>query len=120
MDFEKDWLIRQIDLLVEGAARELLHKPAPQETVRLQQFGGDDLLYYRICALLAQLEFCAAEDLLWENLRPDDPDSLELAEEIYRQMNEFGDKTLEAHGFSRQDITDGLERARKFFREVQQ
>ena len=118
MDFERDWFMRQLELLVEGAARELLHKPTPNEVVDLRQFGGDDLLYFQLCALLAKMDFCAAEDMLWENLRADDPLSLELAEEIYCQMGECSDATLEANGFTRQEIEDGLERAREYIKPV--
>lgn len=116
MDFERDWFMRQLELLIEGAARELLHKPTPTQHVDLRQFGGDDLLWFQLCGLLAKQDFCAAEDLLWENIRPGDPLSLELAGEIYRRMGEYSDETLEAHGFSRQEISDGLERAREYIK----
>ncbi|MCL2105617.1 MAG: DUF6483 family protein [Oscillospiraceae bacterium] len=116
MNFEQDWFLRQLDAVAEAAARKLLNKPAPQEHVDLRQFGGDDLIYYRLCRLLARREFCAAEDLLWEHLRPDDLGSLLLAEEFYRQLGAYKDATLEAHGFSRREAEEGLERAAAFIK----
>jgi len=118
MDFNQDWFLRQAELLAEGIARKLLNRPTDHhEYVDVKQFGGDDLLYYRLCALLARQEFCAAEDLLWEYLREGDPACLPLAEEFYRLLGEFGDETLEARGFSRAEVGEGLERAREFLRE---
>ena len=113
----QDWFLRQVESFAEGVARKFLDKPADhEEYVEVQQFAGDDLIYSRLCALLAQLEFCAAEDLLWEHLRPHDPDCLRLAEEIYRQLGAFPDETLEAHGFSRDEVREGLERAREYIK----
>ena len=110
-----DWFLRQIESFTENFARKLLGKaPEHEEYIELRQYGGDDLVYSRLCALLAKLDFCAAEDLLWEHLRPGDPACLLLAEEFYRQMGDFGDDMLEAHGFSRQEVREGLERAREY------
>ena len=114
MNFEQDWFLRQIEMLAEGAARKLLKRPAHEEYVDVKQFGGDDLIYYRLCALLARHDFCAAEDLLWEHLRPEDPDQLPLVEEFYRQLGGFSNESLEAHGFSRREVREGLARAREF------
>ena len=117
MEFGQDWFLRQIENVAEGAARKILRRPARQEHRDVRQFGGDDLVYCRLCALLARLEFCAAENLLWEHLRPGDPGSILLAEEFYRQLSDFGDDALEAHGFSRQEVRDGLERAREYIKD---
>jgi len=115
MNFEQDWFMRNVEMLAEGVARKLLKKPAHEEYMDVKQFGeGDDFVYYRLCALLAKHEFCAAENLLWERMRPGEPEQLPLAEEFYRKMGEFGDAALEAHGFSRQEVREGLERAREF------
>lgn len=116
MNFEQDWFMRQLESLTEGIAQKLLNKPVRQEQKQQPQLGGDDLLYYRLCELLARYEFCAAEDMLWEHLLPGDIDSLRLAEAFYRKMGEADSRTLEAHGFSRQEVIDGLERAVEYIR----
>ena len=114
----QDWFLRQIETFVEGAARKILDKPENEQHVEVRQFSGDDLIWSRLCALLAKLDFCAAENLLWEHLRPGDPDCLMLAEEFYRQLGGFGDNALEEHGFSRSEVQEGLERAQKFIKSI--
>jgi len=116
MDFNQDWFMRNIEMLGEGAARKLLKKPVHEEFVE-ELPGGDDPFWWRLRGLLVKHEFCAAEDLLWENLRPGDPAGLTLAEEFYRELGKYADDTLEAHGFSRAEVREGLERAREFMRE---
>ena len=119
MDFGQDWFMRQIESFTEGFARFILDKPENEEIMEIPQYGGDDLVYSRLCALLARLEFCAAEDLLWEHLVPGDPAGLLLADEIYRQMGGFSDDILESRGFSRREVREGLERAREYIRGVE-
>lgn len=115
MSFNQDWFLRQVEMYAEGFMRAVLDKQeAHEQIIDIQQSAGDDLFFYRLCALLAKLELCAAEDLLWENLHPGEHESLLLAEEFYRRLGEFEDSTLEAHDFSRQEVRDGLDRARKF------
>ena len=115
MGFQQDWFLRQLEMFAEGFARKLLNKPEEHEQiVDIQQEAGDDLVFYRLCALLAKLEFCAAENMLWEYLRPGEYESLRLAEEFYRKLGAYEDRTLESHGFSRREIEEGLERAREF------
>jgi len=115
-----DWFMRQIESFAENFARNLLNKPQEhEEVIELRQYSGDDLVYSHLRALLSRLDFCAAEDLLWEQLQPGDPASLLLAEEFYRQLGGFGDEILEANGFSRLEVTEGLERALDYIRGVE-
>jgi len=118
MSFNQDWFMRQAELLAEGVARKLLGKPSTHhEFVDVKKFGADDLLHYRLRALLARRELCAAEDLLWDYLYPGDPACLALAEEFYRLLDEYSDYTLEAHNFTRAEVREGLERAKEYIGE---
>ena len=120
MDFNQDWFMRSLETLAEGAARKLLgKKPAHEEYIELQ-YGGDDPVFFQLCALLSRHEFCAAEDMLWEYLRPGDAECLPLAAEFYRRMGEYSEETLEANGFSRREVTEGLERAIEFISEPEE
>ena len=120
MDFNQDWFMRNLEALAEGAARKLLgKKPAHEEFVELQ-FGGDDPVFFQLCALLNKHEFCAAEDTLWEYLRPGDAECLPLAVEFYRKMSEYSEEALEANDFSLREISEGLERAIEFISEPEE
>ena len=116
MDFNQDWFTRNIEMLGEGVARKLLKKPAHEEFVE-ELPGGDDPVWWQLRSLLAKHEFCAAEDMLWEYLRPGDRACLPMAEDFYKEMGKTDDSTLEAHGFSRREVKEGLERAREFLKE---
>ncbi|MCL1951853.1 MAG: DUF6483 family protein [Oscillospiraceae bacterium] len=116
MDFNGDWFMRSIEMLSEGVARKVLGKPEHTEYVE-ELPGGDDPFWWQLRALLAKRDFCAAEDLLWESLRPGDPACLPLAEEFYRLLGKVDDEALEAHGFSRTEVAEGLERAKEYLRE---
>ena len=116
MDFNQDWFMRNIEMLSEGVARKLLQKPKHEEFVE-ELPGGDDPVWWQLRALLAKQEFCAAEDLLREYLRPGDPACLPLAEDFYRELGKHDDSALLAHGFSRREVAEGLARAREFLEE---
>jgi len=109
-----DWFMRQIESFTENFARLVLDKPENEQVVEVRQFAGDDLVHNRLCMLLARLDFCGAEDLLWEHLRPGDPAGMLLAEEFYKQLGGFSDDALEANSFSRAEVSEGLERAREY------
>jgi len=112
----QDWFMRSIESFTENVARKIFDKPENKQQIEVKQFAGDDLIWSRLCALLAKLDFCAAENLLWEHLRPGDPDCLMLAEEFYKQLGNFGNDALEANGFSREEVQEGLERARGYIK----
>jgi len=117
MEFNQDWFMRNVEMLADGAARKLLgKKPAHEEFVEALP-GGDDPVWWQLRSLLAKQEFCAAEDTLWEYLRPGDPECLPMAEDFYKALGKADDDILEAHGFSRREVEEGLERARDFLKE---
>ena len=53
-------------------------------------------------------ELCAAEDLLYERLDPDDRDGLAAALRFYSALNALPDAELEARNFPRDEILSGL------------
>jgi len=117
MNFNQDWFMRNVEALAEGAARKLLgKKPVHEEFVEALP-GGDDPVWWQLRSLLAKQEFCAAEDMLWEYLRPGNPDCLPLVEDFYKEMGKHDDEALEAHGFSRREVEEGLARAKEYLEE---
>ena len=75
--YHQDWLMRQIEIIAETLARVLFRKtPARRADIVLQQKSGAPgaELTETLLAMVRAGELCAAEDLLYERLDPDDRD----------------------------------------------
>lgn len=109
MFYENDWLMRQIDIIVEVLARLIFHKDIVMYEYESKTSKTDtDQLYEKMEELCAQGKICEAEDLLFENANPGSNKYLELAIDFYRRLEKMSDEELEKHNFSRQEIYDGL------------
>ena len=53
-------------------------------------------------------DICGAEDLLFAESDPDDRRYLELAVDFYARLNDLTDAQLEAAGFGRDELEEGL------------
>ncbi len=107
--FEQDWVMRQIDILVEFVARTILKKDSVKYEIRdAENMTDTDLLFIKLRDLVAKREICKAEDLLFESFKKDDPDFLTLALDFYRSVNRLSEEELEAHDFSRREVEDGV------------
>jgi len=109
MIYQKDWLLRQIEMFVQFIARLIFHKDTvnyeiPDET-NLRQ---TDLLYNEIRQLVASGKICEAEDLLYARMDTGDLTYLELAADFYQALNGLEDAELERCNFPRVEIHDGL------------
>lgn len=109
MFYEKDWILRQINMLVQFVARTVFHKNTVEYEIEDEQnLTNTDLLYNRIKALLTENKICEAENILFDNLDDKNPGYLALALDFYQTINKLSDQELEEHNFSRQEINDGL------------
>lgn len=109
MYYQKDWILRQIEMLTQLVARLVFCKD--QITYEIQDKGSSsqtDLLYLRLQKLVVEKKFCGAEDLLFENLDSHDLEYLRLAMDFYQTLNKFSDDELEKNNFSREEIFDGM------------
>ncbi|HWQ59060.1 MAG TPA: DUF6483 family protein [Clostridia bacterium] len=105
----QDWIMRQIEALIQFVARLIFKKDAiAYEIADPQSLGETDLLHRRLLELIAQNDFCAAEDLLHREYASDDEGHILLALDFYQRLNDIDDGRLEAHDFSREEIHDGL------------
>jgi hypothetical protein len=108
MFYENDWVMRQINMLVQFAARVIFHKDTVEYDIKDEtNLTGTDDLYLQIQKLLREGKICEAEDLLFEN-RSDTEAYLTLALDFYQKLSKMSDEELEQHNFSRQEIYDGL------------
>jgi len=107
--YQKDWLMRQIQMIVQFIARLVWGKDTVEYQVPDQNsLSETDLLYYKIESLLAQSKICEAEDLLYERMDGGNNKYLELAIDFYQKLNKLNDKELENANFSREEIQTGL------------
>lgn len=108
MFFENDWIMRQINMLVQFIARVVFKKDTVSYEVEDEDHLTDtDELYQKIQALLKEVKICEAENLLFDNYT-DSKEYLTLALDFYQTISKMTDDELEQHNFSRQEIYDGL------------
>jgi len=67
-----------------------------------------DILFLRLNEMLGEGNINGAEDLLFEEIKPNDTSYLLLAVDFYQRLNNKSDDELEYCGFSRGEIEDGL------------
>lgn len=108
--------MRQVEMLVQFIARTLFHKDyINYEIVDEANLTGIDLLYKKLMKMIEEGQICEAENLFFDNLDEKDPEYLKLCLVFYQTLNQMSDDELETHNFSRQEVSDGLEKATKKF-----
>ena len=109
MLFEKDWMMRQITVLVRSVAQLVFHRDSVQYTVEdVTRLTATDQLHNDLMNLVAEGKLNEAEDFLFEHYLPGDREYLRLALDFYQRLNLLTDDELEARNFSRDEIHDGL------------
>jgi len=109
MAYQQDWVMRQVEMLVQFVARTIFHQDSiSYDIIDESNLSQPDLIFNKLRNLIAKREICEAENLLFENIDKDDNKSLALALDFYQNINRMTDEELEAHNFSRQEINDGI------------
>ena len=109
MYYQKDWFLRQIETLIAKIAQAVFNKDTVKYEIEdVTNVSETDILYARLMQLLGELNICYAEDLLFENIEPDNRKYLLLALDFYSAVNSFTDEELREANFTRQEIDDGL------------
>lgn len=107
--FEKDYIMRQISLAVQVAARLIFGKREPvyvEEDSRNPT--GGDLLHADLLRLLKEYRINEAEDALFDALDSGIPNLPAVATDFYFRLSLMSDEELGASGFSRAEIDMGL------------
>lgn len=113
--------MRQIEMMVSTILRllslEAFRDSALPEESRQSgsgdRQGGSGQLAQALTSLLRQGQLGKAEDLLFEHLDPEDEGVLAAALDFYRQANALTDGELEAQGFTREELLEGLSQVAK-------
>ena len=102
----EDWMMRQVDAL----ARSIAYLVFQKESTGYVPAGAaeDAALHRRLLEKVNAGDICGAEDLLFAESDPDDRRYLELAVDFYARLNDLTDAQLEAAGFGRDELEEGL------------
>lgn len=116
--FENDYIMWEIEKLTRLLAMAMFHKEL-DTTEFVDEKGnlsGGQFLSYRLNRMVLEGEIGKAEDLLFESLEEDAGDDYKRAAlDFYSALQRLPDEKLEAGGFSREEILEGLEDLRGRF-----
>lgn len=116
MSLKQDWILKQIDMLIQFVARLVFHKDnLTYEINDKTNLSHTDLIHEKLKLLLSNGKIGEAEDVLFDNIIENSIDSLELSLDFYQRLNSLTDKYLEENDFSRKEVEDGLRDVLKRF-----
>ncbi|MEE0733361.1 MAG: DUF6483 family protein [Acutalibacteraceae bacterium] len=117
--FQNDWMMRQVEELGRFLAKLFFHKETTIYEVITDENGNitdEGLLYLELKTLLRQGKLNQAENLLFERIgHGENLEYLEIAIDFYSQLNDLTDEYLEEHGFSREEVKEGLMEVRTLY-----
>ena len=111
INYQEDWLMRQIEAMVSAIISFLLHKSTKSENIEAKINFSDTIDPDKrdvVIAFLQKGKICEAENWLYENIDKNDTAWLKAAVYFYNEINKLSDEYLTAHDFSREEIEDGL------------
>ena len=112
-------MMRQVEELGRFLAKLFFHKETTIYEVITDENGNitdEGLLYLELKTLLRQGKLNQAENLLFERIgHGENLEYLEIAIDFYSQLNDLTDEYLEEHGFSREEVKEGLMEVRTLY-----
>ena len=108
--YHRDWIMRQIAVMVTSVARILLNKQTPvYEVIDGMNRDSMDELHLDLVMLLREGRINEAENLLFDSVNINDQNCLQVALDFYSRLNEWREEDLIRCGFSREEIQEGLD-----------
>lgn len=116
MALKQDWILKQIDMIIQFVARLVFNKDsATYEIKQSTNLSQTDLIYENLSILLKDGKIGEAEDLLFDNMDENNINFLELSLDFYKKLNSLTDTYLEENDFSREEVENGLRDVLKKF-----
>ena len=106
--YKKDWLLDQIDDLVEFLAKVFLNQTNTEYIPENIVNSRSDELYNSLDKLICENKINEAENLLFDKVDPQNPKHPSIALNFYDKLNKLNDDTLESANYSREEINQGL------------
>lgn len=105
MIYQQDWLMRQIEAMIQAILAVALGISANEQTAT----QIEDSSYGKMLEkMIDDGDICAAEDLLFNDLDQSDLSWIQIALDFYSKLNNCSDDYLAMHDFSREEIEQGL------------
>ena len=109
MDYENDYILRLIKTMVRALASLIFGKQVKFFEIEQElKENVSDSLYGRLIHMADQGQINEAENLLYDELEAGTDNSLETALAFYDYLNNYSDRFLEEHDYSREEIMDGI------------
>jgi len=106
--YKKDWLMDQIEGIINLISKVFLHKENANYIVSDISLSDEDLLYITLNNMIEKREINKAENLLFDEITTLSEKNLAIAINFYSKLNELNDETLKDANYSREEITQGL------------
>ena len=110
MIYERDYIKRLIRDMARMLARLLLGIDTSVPAVELLEDGAVKQTAFGLLSMADDGDIAGAEALLRRMLESGEPGFIDAALVFYSHLNEKSDAFLEAHGFPREKIEEGLRR----------
>lgn len=108
MDYEQDYIMRLIKQMIQALASVIFNKRLDEEELSVSIDSEDAKETVDLLALADGGQINEAENLLWEHLDTSDLSKLRTALAFYEHINEYTNEFLEEHGYSREEVLDGI------------
>ncbi len=109
MSVEQDYVMKMIQDMSKLIAKMVFGKTSiSYELPEESKFTQTDFLYNRLIELADAGRINDAENLIYDELDCTDIKQYELAMSFYLYINEFDNKFLDNHDYSREEIKDGI------------
>lgn len=117
---EKDYIMRIIHEMVRAMVRLIFHIDLREDEELVFLEGVNQDFYQRLCQLADEGKINEAENMLYERLEeeavPEDGEQMEglkLSLAFYDYLNTKDNEFLDGHGYSREEIRDGIQAVMK-------
>lgn len=106
---KEDFIIRQIQTVVQNLAKMFFGSETISYVIKDEtNCTQSDLIYLKICQLINQKKYQAAQQLLLDNLDDKDNQYLRLILFFYNHLDKMNDDELAEYNLNRQEITDNF------------
>lgn len=109
MDFEQDYLMRMIKEMVKTILYMLTGKKGAEYELPLEeQYTSSEGFYRELLDLVNDGKINEAENLLYEKIDYTNKNDVSDAIAFYGYINQLDDEFLEAHNYTREEISMGI------------